>query len=204
MLTDPVVNTSYARTPIGWLHRAFRTLKAIFRAQRAAVQGRCRRDLYVKACPRRERCDHGGECLDATALAMTREPAARKHGALFEARFTAHAAHASKPQLFRTALAEAIREVLSRAGWRPNGRDLFEVDGAFAIVPMIGGSEFICRDRLILNGGARASRHPIGASGAGISAILRAALEAGGTKRGVASQCIDGGETIAIEVELVR
>jgi acetyl-CoA C-acetyltransferase len=81
--------------------------------------------------------------------------------------------------------------------------DLFEVNEAFAVVPMIAQQELaIPDDRLNVNGGACALGHPIGASGARVLATLLSALQARGAKRGLASLCIGGGEAVAMAVEV--
>ncbi|HEX7887072.1 MAG TPA: acetyl-CoA C-acyltransferase [Phenylobacterium sp.] len=140
----------------------------------------------------------------AAALVMTRESVARRLGMKIVARVAGHAAHAHEPSLFTTAPVPAIQKALKRAGWSIADVDLFEVNEAFAVVPMIAERDLgIDRARLNVNGGACALGHPIGASGARILATLLAALEARGGKRGVASLCIGGGEATAMAVELV-
>ena len=82
--------------------------------------------------------------------------------------------------------------------------DLFEINEAFAVVPMIAMRELgIPRAKLNVNGGATALGHPIGASGARIVATLIAALQARGLRRGVAALCIGGGEATALAIELI-
>jgi acetyl-CoA C-acetyltransferase len=118
------------------------------------------------------------------------------------ARVVSHAAHAHEPGLFTTAPVPAMRKALERAGWSVNDIDLFEVNEAFAVVPMIAMRELsIPHGQLNINGGACALGHPIGASGARILATLLSALEAHGGKRGLASLCIGGGEGVAMAVE---
>ncbi len=140
----------------------------------------------------------------AAALVMTRQSVAEKLGLTIVARVVAHAAHAHEPSQFATAPVPAMRKVLTKAGWTVDEVDLFEVNEAFAVVPMVAERELgISRDKLNVNGGACALGHPIGASGARILATLLSALEARGGKRGVASLCIGGGEATAMAVELV-
>ncbi|SNS55446.1 acetyl-CoA C-acetyltransferase [Sphingomonas laterariae] len=139
----------------------------------------------------------------AAALVMTRASVAQAQGLKVAARVVAHAAHAHEPALFTTAPVDAIRKVLAKAGWSVADVDLFEVNEAFAVVPMIAARELdIPAEKLNVNGGATALGHPIGASGARIIATLIAALEHRGAKRGVASLCIGGGEATAIAIEL--
>ena len=140
----------------------------------------------------------------AAALVMTRQSVAEAGGLKPVARLVAHAAHAHEPALFTTAPVPAMRKVMEKAGWSVDDVDLFEVNEAFAVVPMIAAKELgIPADKLNVNGGATALGHPIGASGARIIATLIAALENRGLKRGVASLCIGGGEATAVAIELI-
>jgi acetyl-CoA C-acetyltransferase len=135
---------------------------------------------------------------------MTRESVARKLGLQVVARVVSHAAHAHEPGLFTTAPVPAVQKALSKAGWRVEDVDLFEINEAFAVVAMIAERDLgLDRAKMNVNGGACALGHPIGASGARILATLLAALETRGGKRGVASLCIGGGEATAMAVELV-
>ncbi len=139
----------------------------------------------------------------AAALVMTRASVARALNLPIVARVAAHAAHAHEPGLFTTAPVPAMQKALRKAGWSVTDIDLWEVNEAFAVVPMIAMHEMeIDHARLNVNGGACALGHPIGASGARVLATLLAALQARGGKKGVASLCIGGGEAIAMAVEL--
>ncbi|HAV49610.1 MAG TPA: acetyl-CoA C-acetyltransferase, partial [Brevundimonas sp.] len=120
------------------------------------------------------------------------------------ARVVAHAAHAHEPGLFTTAPVPAMQKALKKAGWSVDDVDLWEINEAFAVVPMIAMKEMgMSRDKVNVNGGACALGHPIGASGARILATLLGALEAHGKTKGVASLCIGGGEAVAMAVERV-
>ena len=139
----------------------------------------------------------------AAALVMTRESVARALNLPIVARVAAHAAHAHEPALFTTAPVPAMQKALKKAGWSVEDVDLWEVNEAFAVVPMIAMREMdIDHARLNVNGGACALGHPIGASGARVMATLLSALKANGKSRGMASLCIGGGEAIAMAVEL--
>jgi len=82
--------------------------------------------------------------------------------------------------------------------------DLWEVNEAFAVVPMALMAELkVSHDKLNVNGGACALGHPIGASGARILVTLIHALQARGGRRGVATLCIGGGEATAMAIELI-
>ena len=82
--------------------------------------------------------------------------------------------------------------------------DLWEVNEAFAVVPMALMEELkVPHDKLNVNGGACALGHPVGASGARIMVTLMYALKARGLKRGLATLCIGGGEGTAVALELI-
>ena len=91
---------------------------------------------------------------------------------------------------------------MDRLGWSVDDVDLWEVNEAFAVVPMAFMREMgVPRERMNVHGGACALGHPIGASGARIMVTLLNALERHGLKRGVAAICIGGGEGTAIAIE---
>ncbi|MFN3559666.1 MAG: thiolase family protein [Brevundimonas sp.] len=139
----------------------------------------------------------------AAALVVTRESVAKALGMPILARIVSHSAHAHEPALFTTAPVAAIRKALAKAGWSVEDVDLWEVNEAFAVVPMIAMRELgIDHAKLNVNGGATALGHPIGASGARVLSTLLAALQARGGTKGVASLCIGGGEAVAMAVEL--
>ncbi|PJI93011.1 acetyl-CoA C-acetyltransferase [Yoonia maricola] len=120
------------------------------------------------------------------------------------ARIVGHASHAQAPGWFTTAPIPAAQKLLAKVGWSVDDVDLWEVNEAFAVVPMAFMQEMhITRDKLNVNGGACALGHPIGASGTRIIVTLLNALETRGLKRGVAAICIGGGEGTAIAIERV-
>ena len=89
-------------------------------------------------------------------------------------------------------------------GWSIGDVDLFEINEAFAVVPMAAARDLgIAREKLNINGGACALGHPIGATGARLIVTLLHALEAHNLRRGIAALCIGGGEATAIAVERV-
>ncbi len=139
----------------------------------------------------------------AAALVLAGEETATQNGLGVRARILGHASHAQEPAWFSTAPVPAIEKLLKRIGWRVSDVDLWEINEAFAVVPMAAERELgIARERLNVHGGACALGHPIGASGARILVTLVNALETHGKKRGVAAICIGGGEGTAIAVEL--
>ncbi|HRE44501.1 MAG TPA: thiolase family protein [Terricaulis sp.] len=138
----------------------------------------------------------------AAALVLMRKSDAEKQGKKILGRIVAQASFAHEPAKFTTAPVPAIQKALERAGWKVGDVDLWEINEAFAIVPMIAMKELgISHDKINVNGGACALGHPIGASGARVLVTLLAAMEDRGAKRGVASLCIGGGEGIALCVE---
>ena len=140
----------------------------------------------------------------AAALVLMSEEAAAARGAAPRARILGHASHAQAPALFPTAPVPAARKLLDRLGWSISDVDLWEVNEAFAVVPMAFMHEMgLPRDVVNVNGGACALGHPIGASGARIMVTLLNALEKRGQKRGIAAICIGGGEGTAIAIERV-
>ncbi|WP_299641186.1 acetyl-CoA C-acyltransferase [uncultured Ruegeria sp.] len=140
----------------------------------------------------------------AAALVLASADAAEAQGMTVRARILGHASHAQAPGLFTTAPVPAAQKLLSRIGWSKDDVDLWEVNEAFAVVPMAFMHEMnLPRDKVNVNGGACALGHPIGASGARIIVTLLNALEKRNLKRGVAAICIGGGEGTAIAIERV-
>ena len=138
----------------------------------------------------------------AAALVMASHAGAQAAGAPVRAFLRGHASHAQAPGWFTTAPVPAARKLLDRLGWSADSVDLWEVNEAFAVVPMAFMREMnIPRDRVNVNGGACALGHPIGASGARIIVTLLHALERRGLRRGIAAICIGGGEGTAIAIE---
>lgn len=138
----------------------------------------------------------------AAALVMASRPAAESAGLTIRARVLGHASHAQAPALFPTAPVPAARRLLDRLGWTAKDVDLWEVNEAFAVVPMAFMRELgVPHEKMNVNGGACALGHPIGASGARIIVTLLNALERRGLRRGLAAICIGGGEGTAIAIE---
>lgn len=120
------------------------------------------------------------------------------------ARIVGHAGHAQAPADFPTAPVPAAEKLLSRIGWDKADVDLWEVNEAFAVVPMAFMQRMgLSPDIVNVNGGACALGHPIGASGARIVVTLLHELQRRGLRRGIAAICIGGGEGTAIAVERV-
>jgi len=140
----------------------------------------------------------------AAALVMMRETTATKLGCKPLARIVSHATFAQEPEWFTTAPVGATQQALSKAGWKVSDVQLWEVNEAFAVVPMALMHELKVPHEIVnVNGGACALGHPIGASGARIIVTLLHALQARGLKKGLATLCIGGGEGTAMALELV-
>ena len=140
----------------------------------------------------------------AAAMVLMRESTAKKLGCKPLARIVSHATHAQEPEWFATAPVGATEKALAKAGWKVQDVDLWEVNEAFAVVPMALMHDLkVPHDKVNVNGGACALGHPIGASGARIMVTLIHALKARGLKKGVATLCIGGGEGTAVALELV-
>ncbi len=140
----------------------------------------------------------------AAALVLSRASTAKELGAKPLARIVGHATFAQEPEWFATAPAGAVRKLLKKIGWSVEDVDLWEINEAFAVVPMAAMTELgISHDIVNVNGGACALGHPIGASGARIIVTLMYALKARGLKKGVATLCIGGGEATALAIELL-
>ncbi len=140
----------------------------------------------------------------AAALVMMRESTAAKLGCKPLAIIVSHALHAQEPNWFTTAPVGATQKALAKAGWNVKDVDLWEVNEAFAVVPMALMTELnVAHEIVNVNGGACALGHPIGASGARILVTLMHALKARGLKKGVATLCIGGGEGTAVCLEML-
>jgi acetyl-CoA C-acetyltransferase len=140
----------------------------------------------------------------AAALVLASADVAKDKGLTVRARILGHASHAQAPGLFTTAPVPAAQKLMEKIGWSKDDVDLWEVNEAFAVVPMAFMHEMgLSRDIVNVNGGACALGHPIGASGARIIVTLLNALEKRNLKRGIAAICIGGGEGTAIAIERV-
>jgi acetyl-CoA C-acetyltransferase len=140
----------------------------------------------------------------AAALVLARESFAVSQGCKPLARVLGYASFAREPEWFTLAPVGAITKLLAQLNWQAKDVDLYEINEAFAAVPMAAIQDLgLDPQRVNVNGGAVALGHPIGATGARIMTTLLHALRARGKKRGIASLCIGGGEATAIAIELV-
>ena len=140
----------------------------------------------------------------AAALLLMRLSEASRLGLKPVAKIVGHAAFADEPGLFTTAPVGAIERLLPKTGWTVDDVDLFEINEAFAVVPMVAMKRLeLPHDKVNVHGGACALGHPVGASGARIIVTLLAALRRRGLARGVAAICIGGGEATAMAIEML-
>jgi len=139
----------------------------------------------------------------AAALVIMRASVAEERGLEPLARIVGHSAFAHEPAWFTTAPVYALQTLHERLGWSPDDVDLYEINEAFACVTMAAMKDVgIDHAKVNVNGGACALGHPIGATGARITTTLLHAMRARNLKRGIATQCIGGGEAVAIGIEI--
>ena len=138
----------------------------------------------------------------AAALVLTTESKAKSAGLRPLARVVTHATHSQAPEWFTTAPLGAIQRLLQNAQLKAEQIDLWEINEAFSVVPLVAMKQLrLDPKRINVNGGAVALGHPIGASGARILTTLIHALHARQARFGVASLCNGGGEATALLVE---
>ena len=120
------------------------------------------------------------------------------------AKIKAFAIVGSEPTIMLTGPVPAAQKVLKKAGMSISDIDLFEVNEAFAVVPMFFMDQLgVDHSKVNVNGGAIALGHPLGATGAIISATLIDEMERTGKQFGLSTLCIGGGMGIATIFELV-
>ena len=173
--------------------------------------GQCLPDKITRLKPAFRSAAEGGTVTPASsasisdgaaALVLCRQSTAQARGWTPLATLVAHSTHAAEPGDFPSAPVGAIAKLMTRANWALDQVDLFEVNEAFAVVPMIAVRELGLDDaRVNTRGGACALGHPIGATGARIIVTLLHALRQSGGQRGVAALCIGGGEATAVAIE---
>jgi acetyl-CoA acyltransferase len=138
----------------------------------------------------------------AAALLMMGADHAQTLGVRPRARIVAAVTVGSDPVLMLTGPLAATRKALARAGLRVDDIDLFEVNEAFAPVPMVWMQEFgVGHERLNVNGGAIALGHPLGGSGARIMTTLLHEMERRQVRYGLQAICCAGGLGTATIIE---
>ena len=158
-----------------------------------------------------ERIEHGHHAgnssgiVDGAALMLVgNEAIGRQLGLTARARIVSVAVSGAEPTIMLTGPAPAARKALAKAGLDVGDIDLFEINEAFAAVPLRFMRDLgLTDDNVNVNGGAIAMGHPLGATGAIILGTLLDELERRGLRRGLASLCIGGGMGIATIIERV-
>lgn len=143
--------------------------------------------------------------VDGSALMLIgTEAVGQELGLHPRARITSVAVSGADPTIMLTGPTPAALKALKRVGLRPSDIDLFEINEAFAAVPLRFMKDLeLSHDKVNVNGGAIAMGHPLGATGAMILGTLIDELERRGLRRGLATLCVGGGMGIATIVELV-
>jgi len=140
----------------------------------------------------------------AAALVVASETYVQQNNLKPLAKIVAHASFSGAPEWFTIAPVSAIKKVLKKANLEINDIDLFEINEAFAVVPIYAMKTLnIPVDKINISGGAVSLGHPIGASGARILTTLIYALRRMNKKLGIASLCIGGGEAVAMIIEVL-
>ena len=161
--------------------------------------------------PQVERVDHvhtagnsSGIVDGAAAVLVGTREAGIRAGLQPRARIRATATVGSEPTIMLTGPVPAARKALAKAGMTFADIDLFEVNEAFAAVPLLFMAETgVSHDRINVNGGAIALGHPLGATGAMLVGTLLDELERRGLQTGLVTLCVGGGMGIATIVERV-
>jgi acetyl-CoA C-acetyltransferase len=155
-----------------------------------------------------EHVHHAGNSsgiVDGAALMLVGSRAGgAKAGLKPRARVRAAAVVGSEPTIMLTGPTPACRKALAKAGMEPGDIDLWEINEAFAVVPMKTARDLgVDLDRVNVNGGAIAMGHPLGATGCVILGTLLDELERRDLATGCATLCVGGGMGIATLIERV-
>jgi acetyl-CoA C-acetyltransferase len=155
-----------------------------------------------------EHMHHAGNSsgiVDGSALMLVgSKEGGAKAGLKPRARIRAAAVTGSEPTIMLTGPTPACQKALAKAGMQPGEIDLFEINEAFAVVPMKTARDLgVDLDRVNVNGGAIAMGHPLGATGCIILGTLLDELERRNLSTGLATLCVGGGMGIATIIERV-
>ena len=120
------------------------------------------------------------------------------------ARLVAYGIAAVEPGMFGLGPVPAVKKALARAGWRLGDVERFEINEAFAAVPLAIAQELgLPEDVINVEGGAIAHGHPIGATGAVLTTRLLHSMRRDAVRRGMVTLCIGGGQGIALALEAI-
>jgi acetyl-CoA C-acetyltransferase len=158
-----------------------------------------------------ERIDHvhhagnSSGIVDGAALMLVGSKAGGDAAGLKpRARIRAAAVIGSEPTIMLTGPTPACRKALAKAGMSPQDVDLWEINEAFAVVPMKTARDLgLDMDRVNVNGGSIAMGHPLGATGCILLGTLLDELERRNLSTGAATLCVGGGMGIATIIERV-
>lgn len=140
----------------------------------------------------------------AVALLLASEDMVKAKNLKPLAQIVASTTHSQHPKDFTIAPVGAIESLLTKVGWHIDEVDLWEINEAFALVPLLAIDTLnIDIDKVNIHGGACALGHPLGATGARVILTLIYALKQTGGTKGIAALCIGGGEATAIAIEIV-
>jgi acetyl-CoA C-acetyltransferase len=140
----------------------------------------------------------------AAAVVVMSADKARALGVKPMARVLGYSTSSREPEWFTLAPIQAMEGLLKKLSWKISDVDLFEINEAFAVVPMAAMKDLgIPHEKVNVNGGAVALGHPIGASGARTLVTLLHALQQRGARHGIDSLCVGGGEGVALAVERI-
>jgi acetyl-CoA C-acetyltransferase len=140
----------------------------------------------------------------AAAMIVADRATAERHGLRPLARLVSFGVAAVEPGMFGLGPVPAVRKALERAGWGASEVDRFEINEAFAAVPLAVARKLsLAEDVINVDGGAVAHGHPIGATGAVLTVRLLHAMRRGQARRGVVTLCIGGGQGIALALEAI-
>ena len=143
--------------------------------------------------------------VDGAAICLIGSAAAGgKAGLQPRAKITMAAVIGSEPSIMLTGPTPACKKALDKAGMQASDIDLWEINEAFAAVPMNTASDFgISLDKVNVNGGAIAMGHPLGATGAMLMTTVLDELERCDLKTAMVTLCVGGGMGIATIIERV-
>lgn len=140
----------------------------------------------------------------AAALVLMRLSTAKQRGLKPLAKILGHASFSHDPASYATAPINALQKLLTQLNWNTETADLYEINEAFAVVPMAVMKDLkIAHNKVNILGGSCALGHPIGASGTRIICTLLSALQHKNKTLGIATLCIGGGEATAIAIERI-
>ncbi|MFM0057264.1 thiolase family protein [Paraburkholderia phytofirmans] len=140
----------------------------------------------------------------AAAMLVAERGFAEARGIAPLARLVSYGVAAVEPGMFGLGPVPAVQMALARAGWQLHDVERFEINEAFAAVPIAVARKLGIADELInVQGGAIAHGHPIGATGAVLTTRLLHSMQRDGLKRGIVTLCIGGGQGIALALEML-